>query len=346
MAVTTSSSFDFSLPYVNSYDDLRKEYRARERCGYRARSYFLKTFGFDVDDYSFDFSGGGMWRQFFGLHFENIVAEVLCRSYDLDRFDLTYLCDGFTTRNPFKYSLVMPKFARRKRGWEVRKYLVAEDFVERQCIADIKLCGSDEPAFNLHASIAERSGIKNRTTDISDFLADFVHHSLLHLNRESFGRIFDTLFVLREKNGRLLREKLGYDGETYKRNSHQISFKELEDLSAEKKVFPSAKTYYSQLYLFIPGIFASYAQIEAVFELADEAIYIPAAEGFRRCKEVIGFYPLVIPMPDFNLLEEFRFTKNPACVCMCSEIDFEFSPSGNFYLDCLNIGRKLLRDKT
>ncbi|MET1125235.1 MAG: hypothetical protein ABWW66_08310 [Archaeoglobaceae archaeon] len=114
---------------------------------------------------------------------------------------------------------------------------------------------------------------------------------------------------------------------------------ELLELSAQGLVFPSARTYYSQLYLFLPGIIApGYAQIEAVFELADDSIFIPAVEGFKLCKEVTGFYPLIIPMPDFNLLEEFRFTKNPACVCMCTELEFNFNPTGNFYEDMLSIG--------
>ncbi len=250
----------------------------------------FETFGFDVDEYNFEFSGAGMWRQFFGLHFENIVAEIFCRAHNLDRIDLSYTMDGFTTRNPFKYSLVKPKFAKRKRGWEVRRYVLAEDFVERQCIVDIKLLGSDEAAFRFHAKIAERMGVKNPSVDLSGFFADFVHSSLLHLRREKFGKIFDTLFVVKERGGKLVREKLIYQGDYYRCGSRKVSFSELENLTADRRVFPSARTYYSQLYLFIPGILSpSYAQIEAVFELADDIIFAPAAEGFKLCKEVTGF---------------------------------------------------------
>jgi len=46
-------------------------------------------------------------------------------------------------------------------------------------------------------------------------------------------------------------------------------------------------------------------------------------------------------MPDFNLLKEFRFTKNPACACICTEITADTSFSGNFYNDFMDIGEKL-----
>ncbi|MET1125234.1 MAG: hypothetical protein ABWW66_08305 [Archaeoglobaceae archaeon] len=203
--MTTSSSFD--LPYVRSLRELKEELKARKKsqCSYKARRYFLKNFGFDIDDYDLDFSGAGMWRQFFGLHFENIVAEVFCRSYSFDRFDLTYVMDGFTTRNPFKYSLVKPKFARKREkggAFEVRKYAISDDFVERQVLEDIRVFGSDDTSIHFHSKLAERAGMKIRSADLSDFLSGFVHSAINSLSKDRLGKVLETLFILRDVGGK------------------------------------------------------------------------------------------------------------------------------------------------
>lgn len=334
----------FELPYVNNSGDLRKEInrRASSGCRERARRYLLGNFGFDCDEHLPEFSGVGMWRQFFGLHFENVVAETFCRAYGFDKFDLTYLYDGFTSLNPFKYSLVKPKFFI---DGKISRYTFSEDFRERQVIENVSSILNSHRAVELHRRLASRAGLSVKSWDISDFFSTVVFSALHHMSFEKFGAVFDSLFLVDWVNGIKVRKKLVYDEaySVFRSDNEALNRNELLEVAEKTKILPSAKTYYSQLYLFIPGILApSYAQIEAVFELADEAIFAPAAEGFRRCKEVTGFYPLIIPMPDFNLLEEFRFTKNPACVCICSEIDFKFSPSGNFYSDFLNIGRRLL----
>jgi len=144
----------------------------------------------------------------------------------------------------------------------VIKYPLSDDFRERQVIEDIKISGGTEKAVDFHEKLAKKMKFEQQYADISSFLSGFVHSALLNLNRSEIARIFDSVFIVKKDNGIKVREKLKFNKECYMSKSGSFSIEEIVELSADGAVFPFAKTYYSELYLSIPGILApSYAQI-------------------------------------------------------------------------------------
>ncbi|AIY89451.1 hypothetical protein [Geoglobus acetivorans] len=340
----------FVFEYLRNINHLRRELESRDRAYYRARKYLLNRFGFDVDDCLPELSGVGFWRQFLTPNFENLVGEILARLYGMERFDLTYLKDGFTTRNPFKYSLVRPKFVINDgRRWILRKYFLADRFLNHQVIEDIGSLDNLKKAYRVHIDFVENLGYSSDSWDISAFFSTFVKCSLETLERKDAGRVFRTVFVLTSRNDVLVRKKFEFNGEMYRSENETLKFGDLIELAAEGLVMPATSTYYSELFYLLPGILLpKFVQIEAVFETADECIQTPALQGFRKCKEITGVYPLVIPIPDFNVEDGFRFTKNPACTTVCLPVEEAFEAvnpesSISFYRTAYMIGKRLVQ---
>lgn len=336
------------MEYSANLNHLRREMINRDQAYYRARKYFLEKFEFDVEDLLPELSGAGMWRQFITPSFEFFVAETLCRIYELAPRHITYLKDGFTTRNPFKISLVRPKFLEfGKDSTKIRKIWLTETFRNHQLIDSILISDSLK-AFEFHLHLAEKAGINTEFWDVSSFFSQLLSNAIQKLDNSEIARYFGKVFVVMHDEGIPVRLRLEFDGERFRSGKLSYSLNEVSEMASEGLVYPSMETYYSEIFYFLPGILLpEFIQIEAIFETADREIFIPAREGFKRCREVTGFYPLVIPIPDFNILKEFRFTKNPACVTICKNLDeiFECMNAGgevSFYRTAYSIGEKLL----
>jgi len=316
--------FPYTLPYLQKVADLKTEARVRKisGCRERARRHLLERFGFDLDDFTLEARGAGMWRQFFGTHFENAVVEVLCRLTGLERNDLTYLKDGFSSRNPFKNTLVKVKVAEKENGsWRIQSYRISDGYTENQVIMDIEVRGGVR-SYEYHLELLERYGYGLKFTDVSDLLSEWVASSLVHLKKSDIVRVFDSLFVIKSRDGFRIRERYTPAEAGFRSKNDELTLEEMVELASKSLVLPSARSYYKAFFFFLPGIYIEdYVQFEAVFETADAYIFDPVVEGFKNCKDSTGFYPLIAPLPDFNVEKTFHFTKNPACTCLFSNID-------------------------
>ena len=293
----------------------------------KARKHLIERFGFDYDSFPLEIDGAGMWRQFFGIHFENAVVEVLCRLNDFERCDITYLGDGFSTRNPFKVSLVKIKVLNpEERGANLQIYRLSESYFENQVMEDIDVFDGIEKAHIFHQRLKKKMGYSCRSKDISDLLSEFTKHGLSSMKRDEAVDVFRKLFVVKEQGKIKIRRRFTFDRKkgvyTSKDGKDELAFPEMVDMAERNSVLPASETYYSEFFFFIPGILEpEFVQIEAEFETADPEIYKPALTGFWRAKEIAGRFPSLISIPDFNVRYEFRFTKTPGCVCLCMSAD-------------------------
>ncbi len=313
--------------YLNDPSQVSNSMRENSNAKEKARKYLINRFGFDYDDFALEIEGFGMWRQFFGIHLENAVAEVICRIYGFERFDLTYLKDGFSTRNPFKMSLVRMRILRKgDGGTELLMYRLTDEFSENQVIGDISALNGFEKAYILHRRLMERLGYTSKSKDVSELLAEFTKHGLADMRKEEALKTFDRLFVVEKAGGVKIRIRYDYSDKTgayvSKDGQNVVDFEEMVEFAERNAVLPSSETYYSQFFFFIPGMLEpNFIQIEAEFETADAEILRPALEGFWRVKKVTGDFPLLILMKDLNVWDEVKLTKNPRCVCICMDVD-------------------------
>lgn len=344
---------DFRFPYVFSPRKLNEEFKKRKEgeSSEKALRYLNRRFGLNLDDLNIWVEGIGMWRQYFGIHFENAVVEMLCRTLNFERENMTYLKDGYSSRNPYKFSLVKPKFLRRNKRWEIVSYKISESFFENQIIENILTIDNARKSCDFHRDVMVKYGYSARNKDISSLLSLFVHASFENLEKREIGNIFDRVFVVEQKDGFGVRVRYDFDSkrQLYVSKNKTLTIQEMKDLAEKKAVFPSAKTYYREFYFFFPGIiFHEYAQIEAEFETSDSYIHENALYGIKKVKDVTGFYPLIIPIPDFNAHKEFHFTKNPACVCICEDIETLFQDFkrnnhyNNFYRLAYELGMHIM----
>ncbi len=312
--------------YLNHPSEISEASRDSANVRERARTYLINRFGFDYDDFALGIQGFGMWRQFFGIHLENAVVETICNIHGFERFDLTYLMDGFSTRNPFKVSLLRLRVLRESgRKAELLTYWLADEFLENQVIEDISAFNGLERAYVFHRRLMRKMGYVSKSRDISELLVEFTKQGLENMRKGEALKIFNRLFVLEKAGNIRVRRRYDYSEKigayTSKDNRNVINFDEMIDLAERDLVLPSSETYYSHFFFFIPGILEpDFVQIEAEFETADSEILRPALEGFCRVKRVTGHFPLIIPIRDFNAWDEIGFTKNPGCVCVCMNV--------------------------
>ncbi len=294
----------------------------------KARKYILERFGFDYDDVSLEIDGFGMWRQFLGVHFENAVVEILCRLLNFDRFDLTYLLDGFSTKNPFKMSLIKMKMVKPKNNerWAIETYNLSDRYAENQVIKDLEVLNGLKKAYEFHREMMKNLRYESKSSDISDLLIDFIKFGLSHLRSDEIGKVFRKVFLLEKRGDITIRERFVFDTDKKvfisKSGKKTVDINEMASFAENGMVLPSSETYYRDFFFFLPGILEpEFIQIEAEFETADQSIVEPALDGFWKVKEVTGQFPSILVIKDINAREEFHFTKNPGCTCFCLTID-------------------------
>ncbi len=313
--------------YLDNMGRVKKRLRRAPEAREKARKYLSEKFGFDFDDFSLDLSGFGMWRQFFGIHLENAVVEVICNLFGLERFDITYLLDGFSTRNPFKMSLVKMKVLfPGKNGFQIGTYRLAEDYVENQVIEDMEVYGGFDRSYLFHRKTMEKMGYTAKSKDISHLLLEFTKYGLSNMGKDEAVNVFSNVFVIEKTGKHRIRRRYSFsrkaDAYISKSGAKTIQFQEMIDLAEKDLVLPSSETYYSEFFFFIPGILEeSFIQIEAEFETAEPEILKPALKGFWKVKEVTGCFPALIPIIDLNLDDSLKFTRNPGCVCLCRTVE-------------------------
>ncbi len=305
----------FSFPYVKDFRELREEF-ARRSAGNvreRARRYLLEKFGFDMDDADDEYIGGiahepniGAYRHHKSPYLEGIVLELLSQALGVENGTLTYMHDQYDDRNQSKRAMIE---IREMREGEERGSKIGNAY-NAQVLSNIKT-HDGKPVYSYHLELLQSHGYSLPAGDFSEVFSEFLASALQHLSPNDIRKHFGMVFVVEEEeiNGEKILVRKPYffkKKEKHFKNresGNEISVEDLISLAERGEAFPSARTYYNYLLLFLPGnLYPQHAQYVTPFEEDDEKIMKAAAEGVKRVKEVTGEYPLHVVIP--NLKED------------------------------------------
>ncbi len=248
----------------------------------------------------------GAYRHHKSPYIEGIVLELLSQALGVENGTLTYMRDQYDERNQSKRAMI--EIREMREGEEKRREI--GNAHDAQVLSDIKT-HDGKPVYSYHLDLLQSYGYSLPAGDFSGVFSEFLASALQHLSPDDIHRYFGMVFVVEEeeRNGKKMLVRRPYFFKKKKEHfrnresGNEISVEDLISLAERGEAFPTAKTYYNHLLLFLPGnLYPQHVQYVTPFEEDDEKIRKAAAEGVKRVKEVTGEYPLHVVIP--NLKED------------------------------------------